>query len=127
MEPPATPEVLAWLTSTRDRARVHCRSFREVLSMVTGCCIICGIKGTGAKDFICGQCGDPERITHFCDGCRRWAELDIEAIDVIQKYTKKEIPRRNGVAIKTSHCRRCGDRNKDVEVGIFLVQPLLLN
>lgn len=90
--------------------------------MTKGHCVVCGIEGSGTKSFICEHCGGHDKIVHFCSGCRARTLLDIAALDVIQKYTTRPIPRRMGVTVKATCCSKCVPEGTEVNLTIFALR-----
>ncbi len=70
-----------------------------------GHCVICGIESNGLEDFICENCGHPEKIIFTCDNCGHHIDLTDSDIKKLEQTLGQKI--RLGNAIVSSVCPHC--------------------
>lgn len=75
-------------------------------------CVICGRMADGDKDFICENCGHPEKIMLHCGGCRTSRDIDISELYRIVALAGFDMPIRKGMSVLTSCCVHEDDKKK---------------
>jgi hypothetical protein len=68
-----------------------------------GRCIICGVIGRTVRDFICEECGNPNKIIHTCTNCGSRIDFTGIAIDKLKKAFGPNIG--IGCAIAAPFCK----------------------
>ncbi len=87
-----------------------------------GHCVVCGVEGRGQRDFICEDCGGPDKNVLFCERCRTRTEVTEEAVRLVERHAGKPIPRRLGVTLKVSSCQACAPGEELTSTTVFLIR-----
>ncbi len=53
-----------------------------------GECVLCHVVGQGEKDFICEQCGHPEKIILTCRSCGSHMDLTDQRAEAIRRFLR---------------------------------------
>lgn len=77
-------------------------------------CVVCQTPGQGTKDFLCDNCGHPDKIYLACLGCGKIYCLTPEDLERLAKAAHKDIPVMPGITIKTNACSIC-DPDKQIQ------------
>lgn len=72
-----------------------------------GRCIICGVVADTDRDFICEDCGNPNKIIHTCTNCGSRIDLSGISIEELKSTFGPNIG--IGCAIVAPCCDKCPD------------------
>ena len=87
-------------------------------------CSVCGIKGKGEKDFICENCGDPEKNFFHCGRCGNVREFSEDELIKFMKDFDIILPPGPGIVIKSSYCDKClKQSDKGLHIDFWKVRP----
>lgn len=73
-----------------------------------GRCIICGVIGKGQKDFICENCGGPDKIIMTCTVCGDHMDLsELKQSDLanMESFIGRQL--KPGMAVASQGCPNC--------------------
>lgn len=86
-----------------------------------GKCVLCGIKGQGRKDFICENCGDPERIFILCQMCGNRHEMSVEELTLLSVGLGILLPcpPRLGMILEFESCPKEGGYSGDPTIYVL--------
>ena len=89
--------------------------------MPNGHCVVCETEGMRRRNFICGECGDPNAIILYCVSCKTRRHARPEVLDMLQTHLAAPLPQRMGITLKNSCCANCAEPNEEVRTEIFLL------
>lgn len=88
---------------------------KEIDDEMFGACVLCGVIGQGKKDFICADCGAPDKLVLVCQCGRRndltsllGGRLGEYLKAIISWREKDEKDLRPGMTISVGTCFSCG-------------------
>lgn len=90
--------------------------------MGNGRCVVCEVLGRGSRDFICQECGGPDKNLLFCTGCRTRTLMTPGIITVVRSHTGIDVPEGPGVTIRVSSCLSCGGISDTVRTEVYVVR-----
>lgn len=87
-----------------------------------GHCVVCGAGGRTARDFICGDCGDPLEITLYCERCGRRLRLHEEAAAALLREHGHDDRDLRGLVFKVTACSLCMRDDETANVALYRIR-----
>lgn len=87
-----------------------------------GHCRACGVTGRGRRDFICEDCGNPNRIIVVCGYCHTRNDATAASLETLCKNNGLAVPETPGVTVKLTRCDECSVKGTEISATLFKVR-----